>query len=597
VFDPRVAPDGSAVALHRDGGMEVWELPEGGGGAAVAGRTLREDGVEWGRAEFVAAEEMGRSHGLWWSGDATRLAVARVDEREVARWHLADPTEPASAVRTVAYPAAGTSNARVGLAVLSAHGEDRVDVVLDGEDEYLAVVRWGEGPLTVLLQQRDQRRARIATVDPATGRTTTVRELADRAWVDLVAGSPAWSRGRLVTVEPAGEGDGARNRLHVDGRAVSPPELEVRALVAVRDDEAVVEVSDEDPCTVRVVAVPLDDIGGDGVVGEAARAVRRLGRLSPGGRGVERVVVGPDGSTGARIELSTDLDLERPAVRVVRGDVTHPLEVVSEVPVVTPRPRLVELGARRLRAALLLPSDVADDARLPVLLDPYGGPHAQRVLATRSAYLTSQWFADQGFAVLVVDGRGTPGRGPVWERSVAGDLAGPVLEDQLQALEAAVALEPRLDRTRVAIRGWSFGGYLAALAVLRRPDVVRAAIAGAPVTDWHLYDTHYTERYLGDPRVDPAAYERSNLVDADGRLVGAADWGDDPPGLMLVHGLVDDNVVAAHALRLSRALLADGRPHRFVPLPGVSHVAGADDLAARLLALELGFLRERLGAG
>ena len=159
--------------------------------------------------------------------------------------------------------------------------------------------------------------------------------------------------------------------------------------------------------------------------------------------------------------------------------------------------------------------------KLPVLLDPYGGPHAQRVLKARAAYLTSQWFAEQGFAVVIADGRGTPGRGPEWERAVAGDLAGPVLQDQVDALRDAAARFADLDTGRVAIRGWSFGGYLAALAVLRRPDVFHAAIAGAPVTDWHLYDTHYTERYLGFPTGTGEAYERSSLISLLAR-------GDDP---------------------------------------------------------------------
>ena len=128
------------------------------------------------------------------------------------------------------------------------------------------------------------------------------------------------------------------------------------------------------------------------------------------------------------------------------------------------------------------------------------------------AYYTSQWFADQGFAVVVADGRGTPGRGSAWERAVFRDLAGPVLDDQVDALHATAADHPELDLSRVAIRGWSFGGYLAALAVLRRPDVFHAAIAGAPVTDWRLYDTYYTERYLGTPQDEPDAYDRTSLI-------------------------------------------------------------------------------------
>jgi dipeptidyl-peptidase-4 len=218
-------------------------------------------------------------------------------------------------------------------------------------------------------------------------------------------------------------------------------------------------------------------------------------------------------------------------------------------------------------------------------MDPYGGPHAQRVVSANSAYLSSQWFADQGFAVVIVDGRGTPGRGSEWERAVHLDLAGPVLDDQVDGLQLAAAEIPELDLSRVAIRGWSFGGYLAALAVLRRPDVFHAAVAGAPVTEWRLYDTHYTERYLGDPEQDPGPYDScSLLVDAD-RL--------ERP-LLIVHGLADDNVVAAHTLQLSAALLAAGRHHEVLPLSGVSHMTPQAVVAENLLLHQLAFLRKEL---
>ena len=229
----------------------------------------------------------------------------------------------------------------------------------------------------------------------------------------------------------------------------------------------------------------------------------------------------------------------------------------------------------------------AADARLPVLLDPYGGPaRPAGAGGPRAQYLTSQWFADQGFAVVVIDGRGTPGRGSAWERAVHLDLAAPVLDDQVDGLRAAAEADPRLDLSRVAIRGWSFGGYLAALAVLRRPDVFHAAVAGAPVTEWRLYDTHYTERYLGDPTDDAEPYDRSSLL-ADARRLERP--------LLLVHGLADDNVVAAHTLRLSSALLAAGRPHQVLPLSGVTHMTPQEVVAENLLLLQLAFLREALG--
>jgi dipeptidyl-peptidase-4 len=259
---------------------------------------------------------------------------------------------------------------------------------------------------------------------------------------------------------------------------------------------------------------------------------------------------------------------------------------LAEPPGLAPRVSLRAVGERALQTALLLPSWHTPGTRLPVLMDPYGGPHAQRVVAARGAHLTSQWFAEQGFAVVVVDGRGTPGRGPEFERAVWGDLAAPVLEDQVDALAALAADHPDLDLGRVGIRGWSFGGYLAALAVLRRPDVFHAAVAGAPVTDWTLYDTHYTERYLGRPDTHPEAYARTSLLPDADRLTRP---------LLLVHGLADDNVVAAHTLRLSSALLAAGRPHSVLPLSGVTHMTPQEVVAENLLLLQVDFLRDALG--
>ena len=243
-------------------------------------------------------------------------------------------------------------------------------------------------------------------------------------------------------------------------------------------------------------------------------------------------------------------------------------------------------GPSRIATAVLLPRD-HDGSPLPVLMDPYGGPHGPRVLRAHNAHLASQWFADQGFAVVVADGRGTPGRGTAWERAVHHDLATPVLDDQITALQHAAELHPELDLTRVAIRGWSFGGYLAALAVLRRPDVFHAAIAGAPVTEWRLYDTHYTERYLGDPAASPDVYDASSLLPLAAGLTRP---------LLLVHGLADDNVVAAHSLQLSSALLAAGRPHEVLPLVGMTHMAADEVVAEHLLLHQLDFLRRSLGS-
>jgi dipeptidyl-peptidase-4 len=248
--------------------------------------------------------------------------------------------------------------------------------------------------------------------------------------------------------------------------------------------------------------------------------------------------------------------------------------------------RHLEIGPLRLRTGVVLPSQHRRGDRWPVLMLPYGGPSAQMVMADQRAWLDAQWRADQGFAVVVADGRGTPGRGPSWEREIAGDLATLVLADQVAALQGAAEQIDALDLQRVGIYGWSFGGYLAALAVLRRPDVFHAAVAGAPVTEWRLYDTYYTERYLGHPDANPSGYERSSLLDDAPNLVRP---------LMLVHGLVDDNVFVAHTLRLSQRLLESGRAHTLLPLTGMTHMATGEEAAEHLAALEMQFLAKALG--
>ncbi len=253
----------------------------------------------------------------------------------------------------------------------------------------------------------------------------------------------------------------------------------------------------------------------------------------------------------------------------------------------TPRPALLRLGERALRSHLFLPSwHEPGSGKLPVLLNPYGGQ--QLLLVTRALdwhACVSQWFAEQGLAVLVTDGRGSPGRGPAWEKAIRGDILSHAIADQADALDAAAAHCADLDLERVAIRGWSFGGFLAAGAVMRRPDLFHAAVAGAPATDQRLYNTHWKERYLGRPDQEPDNYDRCSLI-ADAPLLRRP--------LLLIHGLADDNVVVAHTLRLSAALLAAGRSHQVLLLPGASHRAEQEDVAEHLLHLQVDFLDKSL---
>ena len=253
-----------------------------------------------------------------------------------------------------------------------------------------------------------------------------------------------------------------------------------------------------------------------------------------------------------------------------------------------PRITWLTVGQRNLRAALLLPSWYEPGAtKLPVLMSPYGGPAGQLVLRMRTAaFCEDQWFAEHGFAVLVVDGRGTPGRGPAWEKTVYGDTLSAPVEDQADALHAVAEQVPDLDLSKVAIRGWSFGGALAAMAVIRRPEVFHAAISGAAPHDQRLYDTHWRERFLGLPDENPAGYDRSSTITQAGDLTRP---------LLLIHGIADDNVIVAHTLRMSSALLAAGRPHQVLPLSGATHTPTDENTVSQLLRHQLAFLTDALG--
>jgi dipeptidyl-peptidase-4 len=562
VVDPRPNPTGTHIAYVSNNALRVVNV-DGTGDRALA--EPEGDDRAYGLAEFIAAEEMSRSRGYWWSPDGRRLIVAHTDRSGVHRWHISDPANPSAAPHVVHYPAAGTPNVKVELVVIDLDG-NRVQVDWTGT-EYLANVHWSAGgPPLLAVETRDQRTMQIRTLDPDNGVTELLHEETDPHWVDVVTGVPAWtSDGRLVRVAVS---DGAY-RLVIDGKEVTEPGLQVRSVLDAADD-VVFTASADDPRQVHVYRA-----GEDGVVKlssvDGVHSATRAGNVT--------------------VLTSWRMSEAGPDITVLRGQ--EPIGKVGSLAVKPPlEPNVIELtlGARQLRAALMFPTGhEPGSGKLPVLLDPYGGPHAQRVLASRNAYLTSQWLADQGFAVLVIDGRGTPGRGPAWEREVAFDLADVTLIDQVDGLHAAAELYPDLDLSRVGIRGWSYGGYLSALAVLRRPDVFHAAIAGAPVTDWTLYDTHYTERYLGHPETHPEVYERNSLpVDAPNL---------ERP-LMIIHGLADDNVVVAHSLRLSTALVAAGRPHTLLPLPGVTHMTPQDEATSEnFLLLQTTWLHNALSAG
>jgi len=576
VLDPRLDPTGRLVAYVSEGSLRLVGL-DGSADRYV----LETDGpdVTYGLAEFVAAEEMDRSEGYWWAPDGTALLVARVDNGAVQWRYISDPSTPSAPPVPVRYPAAGTPNADVALEIArvddvtaaepGAAGARPIPVSWDrSEFEYLVTADWSSHGLLIVVESRDQGRLQLLEVDTASGRTSPLREESDPKWVDIVGGVPSRLSDGSVIWAASNKGSKA---LVVDGDVVTEPDLHVRRVLG--HDAGVVLFAasrDQDPASVLAFTW------------SAANGVEQVSTATAGVEGAWR-------AGGTTVLARSALAEAGTAITILReGRAVGRIGSVAETPVVTPSVQLCRVGALQLSTGVLFPAGhKRGSALLPVLLDPYGGPHFQRVVATSQRWLESQWWADQGFCVVVTDGRGTPGRGDDFERAIYRDVAGPVLADQVEALHAVAEEHEDLDLSRVAIRGWSFGGYLAALAVLRRPDVFHAAVAGAPCTEWRLYDTHYTERYLGMPQDEAAVYDATSLLTDARRL--------ERP-LLLIHGLADDNVAVANTLQFSSALLAAGRTHSTLLLSGVTHMTTQEEVAENLLLLELEFFRAALTA-
>jgi dipeptidyl-peptidase 4 len=582
VMDPRPDPAGRAIGYVSDGAMRVI------GADGQADRVIAApDGpaVSFGRPEHVAAESMGRYRGYWWSPDGRHLLVARVDEAAVRQWYRADPAEPGQPPTAFRYPPAGSANAAVSLWIAGVAGPPGAPLTAVDWDtagfEYLAAAGWDEHGPFAAVQRRDQRHVQVLGIAPATGGTRVLAEQRGDAWVQLVPGLPArTSSGVLLTHADTGD----TRQLVADGRPVTPPGLQLGEVLAV-DGETVLFAASDEPTQTHVWAYHPEA----GLRRVSAEPGVHEGTARGGTVVLISRTLGHPGPRTMIVPHAAAVSAEDPAGGGPGPAPRDPVVIasVAEAPVLQPRAELLSLGPRELRAALFLPSwHHAGDGPLPVLMDPYGGPALRKVTAAqgRTTYV-SQWFAEQGFAVLAVDGRGTPGRGPAWEREIYADIAGPVLADQVDGLQQAAHQYPALDLSRVAIRGWSFGGFLAVLAVLRRPDVFHAAVAGAPVTDQRLYDTHWRERHLGHPDEHPEAYDRCSPVLEAASLRRP---------LLLIHGLADDNVVPAHTLRLSAALLAAGRPHEVLPLPQATHLPVSEAATANLLLHELDFLRRAL---
>ncbi|MEU6374904.1 prolyl oligopeptidase family serine peptidase [Streptomyces sp. NPDC046909] len=548
VTDPRPDPTGRRIAYVSRGALRVIDA-EGTADRAIAEPPGPD--VEFGAAEHTGATSPEGARGHWWSPDGERLLIARTDSSAVPHW----PDDRPPGLRLAA---AGAANPDVTLWIADLDGASTRVEWDRGAFEYVVGAGWDSHGPFALVQSRDQRTVRFLAVDPAGGTTSLVDERRDDHWVHLVPGLPA----RTDTGALLSHADlhGTRH-LTTDGVPITPAGLQLRAVLGVEGEEVLFTASEE----------PTETHLWSYRVREKPRRLTSGAAVYSGARRGGTLVCVAD-----RAEVLRDGE---PAVSVTSYAETPVLDVHA-IPLV--------LGPRELRARLYLPSwHHRPQGRLPVLLDPYGGAGHQRVTAERDwKSLVSQWFAEHGFAVLVADGRGTPGRGPDWEREVHGDLFGVALDDQVTALREAARRHPELDLGRVGIRGWSYGAGLAAMAVLRRPDVFHAAVAGAGVADQRLFNAHWRERFLGHPDEFPQRYEDSSSL----RYAPALSR-----PLLLMHGSADARVPVANTVRLSAALHAAGRPHEVYLMPGAGHQPWGTPVAVTLLERQVRFLRRHLG--
>ena len=584
--DARFSPRGRYVSFVREQDLHVIEVATGRETAVT-----REGGglVSFGMAEFIAQEEMDRDTGYWWSPDERMIALARVDEStvdEVERFEIL-----ADSVRVIRqrYPAAGRPNARVDLWVATLDGTTpalRELPAAAAGDGYLARVAWfpDSRALAVQRQTRDQKRLELLKVDAATGAAKRLLEERSDTWVELhdeltfLAKRPAfiWASYR--------SGYKHLYLYDLDGKLLRPltagdwmvvGDSRERAIEGVDESRGLVyfTANRDTPIERHLYSAPLAGPSGS-APGDAAGIEAGIRRLTEGA-GWHSVSMAPDGErwldTFSTPDTPPSLTLrhttgKRPTVLVANTlDSRHPY-----APYLAAH-RSPEFGT--LRAAdgqvmhwtMLKPTGFDPAKRYPVIVEVYGGPGVQRVQRAWGGYYR-QHLAQQGFVVFMLDNRGSGNRGRAFETALYRRMGSVEVEDQVRGVEYLRSL-PFVDPARIGVWGWSYGGYMALMAMVRAPDHFAAGVSGAPVTDWRLYDTHYTERYMGVPEAgspegNPEGYRDGNVMTHAAALKGP---------LLVMHGMADDNVLFTHSTALFKRLQDLGKPFEVMPYPGSKH--------------------------
>jgi len=584
-IDPRFSPDGKRVAYVRDG--DVYAVASDGAGREAAVTRGGAASRTHGAAEFVAEEELGRHHGFWWSPDGARVLYEEADTSKVESLTIADASRPEREPDRIAYPRPGHANADVRLGITRGDGASGTTWVAwdRAAFPYVATVTWEkDGPLAIYVLDRAQENGELLAIDPKTGASRRLVAEHDASWIDVDRSVPRflpdgrffWSSDRsgAAALELRSAGGEAATTLVASG---------YRELADVDPGRGLAHVvTGDDPATSRLVTVRAPAAGSS-----TAATASDVAFEVPDG------VVAPrfgDGHDVFVARVASRTSLQRFTARSVDGKTERPVPSVAEDPGAVPGVELATVGPDGVRVAIVRPRAFEKGRSYPVIDAAYGGPGHGVAIASASQYLREQWLADAAGAIVVaLDARGTPHRGRAWERALDGKMGQVPLDGHVAALAALGRAYPEMDMARVGIFGWSFGGYLSALAALDRPDVFKAAVAGAPVVDWRDYDTCYTERYLGLPDAQKAAYDAASLLTHVAAKPGVA-----PAPLLVIHGTADDNVYFAHTLKLVDAMERAGRPFELMPLVGVTHQPYDPSLAEALWVRTATFLRDHL---
>lgn len=572
--DARFSPGGRYVSFIRDQNLFAIDL------RTRQERALTTDGaglVQNGVAEFVAQEEMDRDTGYWWSPDDSRVAYTRIDDAPVQEVERYEINADGARMYRQRYPAAGTPNAHVELKLIELASGTVTPVDLQLGDGYLARVDWlrDSKHLAVQRQTRDQKRLDLLKIDVASGRSQTLLTETSPNWIELhndlyfLKSQPAfvWSSQR--------SGYKHLYLYDLDGKLLRPLTAGEWMVVGDGVESGLVGV-DEKRGNIYFLANQVSSLERqlyvtslDTRTPEAPQRVSREAgvhdaKLLPGGHGYLDLFSSPDQPPTASLH-QLDGSLQHWLVRNAL-DETHPYHEFLASHVKEEYGSIAAADGQQLNYRLYKPAGLQPGKRYPVIVDVYGGPHAQYV---RKDWMSGgrapqgyfrEVLAQRGYVVFSLDNRGSGFRGNAFETALAQRMGKVEIEDQLRGVEFLKTLG-FVDPQRIGIMGWSYGGYMTLMA-LTTTDVFKAGVAGAPVTDWRLYDTHYTERYLGLPAVNTSGYEASAALSHVGTLHGE---------LLLVHGMADDNVLFTHSTMLMQALQSQLKPFDVMTYPGGKH--------------------------